>query len=315
MNTRFPVVVLAGGLSLWIASDAWSYPAYVAPTSASGCTSCHNDNYGYGFKSGILAAFEQGGLAGLKNFLHPVVVNPVDPDPEDEDDSDSDDDTDPIEPVNTKPVIRSINSKWDITVGEAPLVIPIKVYDAETNSFDLHGTAPVGYSFSAVYLDNVTKLPTSDFIWSPSVTQANKSYLLNIYAHETDRDVSSSPVRTIVQVWPARESSTKNISQLQLTGAQLKNGKLNLAGTLSYRSGLTEAQKAVIQATLVMSVKDLMGNTINTPVKILPQANGNWYKTLTLTGKKIPCTIKLEYEGLRVSRSLGFASLNDHCDY
>lgn len=310
MNTRFPVSVLVGWLGLWLASDAWSYPAYVAPTDASGCTSCHNDNYGNGFRSGILAAFEQGGLVALKAFLHPVVVSPVDPNPEDNTDPD-----DSIEPVNTKPVIRPINSKWDITVGEAPLVIPIKVYDAESNSFDLHGTAPVGYSFSAVYLDNVTKLPTSDFIWSPTATQANKSYLLNIYASETDSDVSSSPIRVVVQVWPARVSNTKNISQFQLTGAQLKNGKLNLTGTLNYRAGLTDSQKASAQATLTMSVKDLMGNTINSPVKISPQANGNWYKTLTLTTTNIPCTIKLEYEGLRVSRNLGFASQNDQCNY
>lgn len=293
MNKRRFAVAAGWAAAVCITTNAWAYPEYVAPTGAAGCTSCHNDNYGNGFKAGILAAFEQGGLAGLKVFLHPAA------------------------PKDTKPVIRPINSKWDITVGETPLVIPLKVYDAEKDSFALHGTAPTGYTLSNVYIDSASKLPTIDFKWAPTADQASKLYLLSVYASETGagRTLSSSAVKTVIQVWPARTSASRNVSQFMLQSAQWKSGKLNLIGSLAFKTGLSDAQRAAALANLTMSVKSADGYTISPPVKLAPQANGNWYKSLSLTGvEKVPCMIKLEYEGLKVARTVSLASAGDECE-
>jgi len=293
MNKQWRAAAIGWAAAVCIMTNAWGYPEYVAPTGAAGCTSCHNDNYGNGFKQGILAAFEQGGLAGLRIFLHPAA------------------------PLDTKPVIRSINSKWDITVGETPLVIPLKVYDAENDSFALHGSAPAGYTLSQVYIDSASNLPTIDVKWAPTAGQANKLYPLSVYAMETGsgRTLSSNTVKTIIQVWPARVSATKNVSQFMLQAAQWKNGKLNLAGRLIFKSGLTAAQRTDALASLTMSVNSIDGYTLRPPVKLAPQANGNWFKSLTLTGiEHVPCAIKLEYEGLKVARTVALASEEGECE-
>ncbi|MDO9105593.1 MAG: hypothetical protein Q7U57_11610 [Methylovulum sp.] len=293
MNKQWVAAATITVAAVCMAADVSAYPEYVAPTAASGCTACHNDNYGNGFKAGILAAFEEGGLAGLKAFLHPVV------------------------PVNHNPVLRGINSKWDITVGETPLVIPFKVYDADNDSFALHGSAPTGYSFSTVYIDSASKLPTMNFKWSPTAAQANKLYVLSVYAKETGsgRTLSSNTVKTTIQVWPARTSVTKNISQFMLLSAQWKDGKLNLAGWLAFKPNLTTAQRAAVLANLTMSVKSSKGYTLRAPVKLTPQASGNWYKSLALTDvEKVSCAIKLEFEGLKVARTVTMASEEDECE-
>jgi len=299
MIKQWLAAALGWAAAVCMITDAWGYPEYVAPTEAAGCTSCHNDNFGNGFKPGVLAAFEQGGLAGLKAFLHPAA------------------------PKDTKPVIRSINSKWDITVGETPLVIPIKVYDAEKDSFALHGSAPAGYTLSSVYTDSVSKLPTIDFRWAPTAAQANKLYLLSVYAKETGsgRTLSSSAVKTVIQVWPARTSTTKNVSQFMLQSAQWKNGKLILAGRLVFKSNLSSAQRAAALASLTMSIKSSDGHTLHSPVKLAPKANNSWYKSITLINaddeddeQKPPCAVKLEYEGLKVARAVSLASAEDECE-
>ncbi len=295
MNKHWLTTAIGIIAVFFMIKNAWSYPEYVAPTEADGCTSCHNDNHGNDFKPGILAAFEDSGLAGLKDFLHPAT--PV--------------------ITDTKPVLKTINSKWDVTVGEAPLVIPLKVFDAEQDNFDLHGSAPTGYTLSDIYIDGTSNLPTINLIWAPTASQANKRYLLSVYAKETGigRTLSSNVIKTVIQVWPARVSATRNVSQFSLQGAQWKNGKLNLAGQLLFDDNLTEAQRNTALASLTMSIKTTDGQTLNAPVKLTPQANGNWTKSLVLTGiDDIPCAIKLEYEGIKVSRTVNIASEEGECD-
>lgn len=278
-------------MALCVTTSARAYPEYVKPAGAAACTSCHNDSHGNGFKSGILNAFEQGGLSGLYDFLHP----------------------------DTNPVIRPINGKWDITVGEAPLIIPVKVYDAEQDSFALHGSAPTGYSLSSIYTDSATRLPTINFRWSPSATQANKLYSFSVYAQETGdrRTLRSNTVTVLIQVWPPRTSATRYVGQFQLQQALWQNKQLKLAGSLVFKSTTTAAQRMAALAALSLSIKNAKGETLHAPVKLSLQTNGAWYKSLTLTRAedddgyeedddelKPPCAVKLEYEGFKVARSV-----------
>lgn len=273
-------VALAG-----IATDGAAKPEFVQPTGAAGCTSCHYDNNGSGFKPGVLAAASSpdGLIAGLKAFLNP----PTAPD--------------------TKPVLHPINPKWDVTVGEAPLVISLQVSDAENDTFALHGSAPSGYSLSSLYSKN--NLPTIDFKWSPSAAQANKVYTLSVYAAETGtgRVLSSNTVTANIQVWPARTSATRNISRFTLQGAQWKNNTLKLSGSLAFKSGLSATQRAAALASLTMTMTSANGVIVHTPVKLVPQASGNWSKSFNMTAGEVPCQIKLDYEGLKAMRTVSLA--------
>lgn len=278
-------------------TTAFAYPAFVQPTGASGCTSCHNDSYGNGFKPGVLAAYEDDGLEGLKDYIEELENNAT---------------------KNTKPVIKPINDKWDITVGEAGLTIPIPVYDAENDNFDLHGSAPTGFKFSDVYIDKTTQLPTIDFKWSPSADQANKTYQLSFYAREIDtkEKLTSETVKIYIQVWPARTTATRFVKQFQLTNATWRSNRCYLSGALAFKTLLSETQVQNAQKTLTMTIKSTKGETLSNPVKLTPNSQGVWYKTISLfkNFEKPPCRIRVEYEGLKAARYITLASDYDECE-
>ena len=298
MNTRFCSTAFMLFWAMGVVTTAWAYPQYVEPAGASGCTSCHSDSYGNGFKPGVLSAFEDDGLDGLYDFLHP----------------------------NTAPVIRAINKKWDITVGEAALVIPIKVYDAEKDSFALHGSAPSGYTLSSLYTDSATKLPTINIRFAPTPAQANKLYSLKVYAQETGnrRNLNSNTVSAQIQVWPARTSATRYVSQFSLENAQWQDNKLKLAGRLVFKASTTDAQRQWALTNLAMTIKNTKGSTLYMPVKLTPSATGNWSKALTLPVDdehedeedplKPPCAVRLEYEGFKVARMVTLPTQATDCE-
>ncbi|MDO9105594.1 MAG: hypothetical protein Q7U57_11615 [Methylovulum sp.] len=284
MNNNLLVTALWTATLVGIATDVSARPEYVAPTGAAGCTSCHFDNSGSGFKPGVLAAAASplGKIAGLKAFLHPVAAD-------------------------TKPVLHPINTKWDVTVGEVPLVIPLQVSDAENDTFAVHGSAPTGYTLSKVYIKN--NLPTVDLKWAPTAAQAGKIYPLSLYVQETGtgRTLKSNAITANIQAWAARVSPTKYVSQFMLQGAQWQNNTLSLGGQLIFKANLTAAQRSAALANLTLNLTSANGTIIHTPMKLLPQANGNWSRNIPLTRTEVPCTIKLSYEGLRVARAVSLA--------
>lgn len=276
------------------AADAPARPEYVAPTGASGCTACHNDNFGNGFKPGVLEALEEGGLAGLKKFLE-AAGN-----------------------VDTNPVLQPINSKWDITVGETALIFPLRISDAEDDTFVLHGSAPTGFSFSSVYIDKVSNTPAVNFRWKPTADQAGKIYTASFYVRETGagRTLSSNTVTTKIQVWPARVSSTRYVKQFMLQAAKWKDGRLTLIGQVFFKAGLSAAQRDYALASLLMTITNSKGRMISLPVKLSPLANGNWSKSLKLLeeDEDVPCVVRLSYEGLKVERTVGFSAPGYECE-
>ncbi|MCF7988248.1 MAG: hypothetical protein K9L60_11830 [Methylovulum sp.] len=286
MNKNLLLTTLFTTTAMVMSLDVLARPEYVQPTGAAGCTSCHNDNLGNGFKPGVIAATQspQGFIAGLTAFLHPTTTTP-----------------------DTKPFLHPINTKWDITVGEMPLTIPLQVTDSENDTFDLHGSAPQAYTVSKVYLSN--NIPTINFTFTPSAAQANKVLPVSFYVKETGagRTLSSNTVNATIQVWPARTSATKNVSQFALQGAQWKNNVLTLAGKVVYKSNLTAQQRAAAMAKLTMSLTSSTGIVISPPVKLTPAANGYWQKNINLSATAVPCGIKLNYEGLQAARIVSLA--------
>ena len=293
MNQKLRAIFLIGVAAIiFRAADVAAYEEFVAATGASGCAACHLDNDGNGYRTGVRTAYETGGIDGLIAFLNP----------------------------DTKPQIRTINSKWDITVGEAALVIPLRVSDAEHDTFSMKGSLPLGAKFSKVYTDTVTQLPTVNFIWSPTADQADdggnndvdnsKLYKLSFTAKENapGRTLSSNTVSTTIQVWPVRTSATKQVSKFQLQTAKWENSKLILKGQVFFKSWVTAEQRKAALANLTMRVESIKGAFVINPVKLSPQANGSWQKTLTLpTSVYVPCTVWVNYEGLNAARTVNQA--------
>ncbi len=286
-------------------APGYCYPQFQTYTNASDCTSCHQDNYGHGFKTGVLAEFEDKGLAGLKDFVNAnlqqaVIFNNTVTLPN------------TVSLPNTPPEIRPINSKWDVTVGEAPLIIPFTINDTEQNQVVLHGSAPTGASFSKVYIDKVTQLPTINFIWSPTPEQAKKQFALNVFAEEIDASpaLRSSSIKTVIQVWAARNSATKNIKRFSLFSAEVINNTLKLSGNIQFQANLSNAQRSTLLKKLSMSVKTSKDKLISPALKLTINAKGDWFKSISLAKTTPPCIVKLEYEYLKSARPVVFLATN-----
>jgi len=287
-------------------ASSYSYPQFKSFTNAPDCTSCHQDNYGHGFKTGVLAKFEETGLAGLKDFVNASLQQAT-----------GFNNTVTLQNTvrlpNTPPEIRPVNTKWDITVGEAALVIPFTISDAEQNQVVLHGSAPTGASFSQVYLDKVTQLPTINFIWLPTPEQAKKQFTLNVFAEEIDASpaLRSTSIKTVIQVWTARNSATKHIKRFSLFSAEVINNTLKLSGNIQFQANLSNAQRSTLLKKLNMSLKTSKDRLISTAVKLTINAKGDWFKTISLAkATPPPCIVKLEYEALKAARSVVFLTAN-----
>lgn len=284
MNKLLFSTTLCMAAAVGMATNVSAQSEYVAPTGAQGCIDCHTSPLGgAGYKPGVLEAFAGGGIAGLKAFVQAS--------------------------KDSSPVIHPINSKWDVTVGEVPVLIPLHVSDNENDTFAIHGSAPTGYSLSKQYIDSASNLPTVDYKWKPTAAQANKIFTVSFFAKETGtgRTKTSNTVTAKIQVWPPRNSATKNVSQFALQGAKWQSNKLTLAGQVFFKAGLTAAQRKAAVTSLRMSVMSATGVIISSPLPLTPLPNGNWTKSLTLTGSQVPCTVVLSYEGLKASRPISLA--------
>ncbi|MFZ2726225.1 MAG: hypothetical protein WAX77_08250 [Methylococcaceae bacterium] len=283
-KTLLTTTLLLSALSL--PSVVHAQAAYVAPTGAAGCTSCHNDNFGNGFKTGVINAFNSGGLQGLYNLLHPTTT------------------------PNTAPVLSAINAQWDVTVGEVGLVIPLSVSDKQGDTFNINGTVTPtvsGITVSPVYTDSKTHLPTKDVKWTPTTAQGNKNYTFSLYAQESSagHSLKSNTVKTNVHVWPARISATKNVQRFVLQSAQWSANKLTLSGLVLFKPTVTAAQRTTSLNTLTMALRSNAGIIITgSPVKLTPSTTGSWTKTFTLTASQVPCLAKVTYEGLNAARTV-----------
>jgi len=297
MNHNQPTIwpgALLMATSALLASNAFAWPSYVQLTGAKDCASCHITAQGNGYLPGILAAARspQGTIEGLKAFLREAGI--IEEEQE-------------MTKPNTAPVLHPINAKWDVTVGEQPLIVPLQVSDKEDDTFALHGSAPSGYSTSKVYSKN--NLATIDFRWSPTATQANKNYFINVFVQETGdgRNLKSNLISANIQVWPARDSKTKQVGQFLLQRAHWSGDNLSLSGQLSFKKTISPALRRKALSTLTMDITSSSGAIISQAVKLKPDRKGSWSSTFTLAANATPCVVKVSYEGLIAARPVSQA--------
>lgn len=293
MMQQKPVSIILGVIiySLLI-TPASAREQYLIATGAHSCTTCHIDEYGGpGWKPGVLDDFYQNGIQGLIDYVKAATID-------------------------TAPVLSQINSQWDITVGEAPLVISLQVFDQENDSFLLHGKGKLpitGYTLSPLYTDSATNLPTYDLKWSPTAQQANKSYKIKIYAQENgdDRLLTSNTVTANITVWPARANAvTAKVKEFKLLTARWLVNKLVLSGQVIFKPTVTTAQRNAALSSLTMQLRSNSDFVFGSPLTLKLNSNGDWTSIIPLTNTQVPCLVKAEYEGLNASRIVKLAPAN-----
>lgn len=289
IRQKLCIAILGIAVTLSVNTDALAKAEYMVPTGATNCAACHLDNFGNGYKAGLILASASplGKFQGLIAWLNPTVPSVND----------------------TKPILHALDNEWNVTIGEMELVMPLYFSDAEDDSFTLQGSVPTGMTPVPVSIDAQTNLSMASLRWQPTAAQANKTYTVTVFAKEsgTGRTLNSDTLTTIVRVWPARTSIDRNVSQFIVRQAQWNNNQLLLAGKLVFKSTITATQRTAALAHLKMTIKTESGITMSVPLKLTPDINGNWTQILNLTETQVPCTVRLDYEGFTATRTVKIA--------
>lgn len=285
-NAKLSLLILLTGSV--INTPALARPEYVPITGAKDCTVCHADNFGRApWKPGVLDAFSMGGIQGLINFVKSGGTN------------------------DTAPVLSPISAEWNVTVGESPLKIPLHVFDKENDTFTLRGSTPmVGTVLSKLYIDTTTNLPTQDLLWTPTASDANKTYAIKVNAAENaaGHTLISNNVKANIYVWPARANAqTALVQDFKISTARWASGVLTLYGQVTFKSQVTDVQRTSALSTLTLNLTSNTGVSVGTPQKLKLNNKGNWSTTVPLPAKTVPCMIVGNYEGLNAKLTVGSA--------
>jgi hypothetical protein len=299
MNQKLLISSLFAMTTLVSAPNAFAQPQYVLPTGATGCSDCHLNSLGSGYKSEVItiattAISYTDKMNRLTTFVQSLKTPVVTP---------------PVTTTDTAPVLSLVSKKWNITVGEVPLSIPFLVKDAEKDTFDVHGSIQSGMTVTSITTDPIKALPTFSLNWTPTAAQAGINYPVSVYVRETGtgRTLSSRTVKTEVKVWPARTNALfAKVSQFSLQKAKFlkKKNRLQLGGQVIFKPTATLTERNTVLATVAMAVQSQLGAVVSTPLKLKLNAKGNWSKVLNLTATQVPCTVVVEFEGLKAENKV-----------
>jgi hypothetical protein len=315
------ILLAINGLFLTLSQQALAHPEYIVPAGAISCSDCHNgDSRSKNFQTGILAAFPidqtlsnadkvlaiqalrgtppaisqtvKDVLAYINhNVLNPVALNP-----------------------DTKPVLSTPSNTWDITVGEGTLNVPYSVVDAENDTFSILGT---GMPASAITVDPVTQAQKFSLSWTPNAVHAGQSYPINVYVRENHRNIgrflTSNFVPASIKVWPARaNANTAQVGQFALYNAQWDSfsSTVTLSGQLAFKDGVTAEQQATSLSTLPLAVSSAKGKAVSAPAPLTADDMGMWTASVLVAPKKVPCSVIVNYEGLKAQRPVIGAPAN-----
>lgn len=288
MLKKIPTLFIFSSLLTGV-SPAFATEEIAAQLNTPECGFCHSSpiQSKQDLRSGVASAFNQDqiNLSGLKKFL--AQQGP--------------------KSNNSKPVISPIALEWDIDAGQS-LTIPLSVFDAEQDAFQLVGKLP-GSRFSEVYIAN-TGLLTVDFMWTPTTAQANKVYTVKLTAKQVNSPkLSSAPVTAKIRVWPAGARDLAYVSKLVVATSKWSAGKLTLKGKVTLNKIMTAAEKSAFLSRANLTATISQGTTGSGAVigKLLPlslSANGSWSLTdMTLTAP-FSCALTVEFEGKKAVRTI-----------
>lgn len=215
---------------------------------------------------------------------------------------------------NTKPVISPIGLEWDTEVGQE-LSIPLSVFDAQNDDFQILGHFPIGATLSKEYIDS-HQLPTVDFQWIAAADQANQVYTVKFTAKETATilKLSSAPVFAKIRVWPAGDRNQASVQKLVVSTVKWGGDKLSLKGKVVLNKIMTASEKTNFLSRTDLAVNitqgvDGTGPDISALLPITFDSKGGW--TLSDIGLSastpFSCGLTVEFEGKKASRKIAGA--------
>jgi hypothetical protein len=213
---------------------------------------------------------------------------------------------------NTKPVLNAVSTQWDARVGQL-MRIPLTVYDAQQDDFKLTGEKN-GAKFSSVYISPQTLLPTVDFEWTPTKTQAGKTFNFSFIAKETTTKTfyTSNQVNVSINVWQGTEQTNTLISRFNVGVVAWRAGQLFLQGNLVFDESMNSSERDTffLQEYEINLANAKKTNEILESHPLIIDKNGDWYLTIPMDATQVPCKLRMIYQGLQSLRTVSGAPVS-----
>ncbi len=196
-----------------------------------------------------------------------------------------------------KPVLDSLETEWNATVGEE-IVIPVTAYDCNEDPLSIAaGKRPKGAKVSAATYESRTQKWGSQFTWTPQAKQAGKTYTVNFKAKEKvkGRKLASKAGKVRIKVNAAAAGLSGANLFINRAQWQAESGRLLVSGKLS--GGASGA--ALARSQLV-----LLGGGAVLPVQARVNSSGNWSAEIALPESAVPCEVTAQFGGRAGSRSV-----------
>jgi len=307
MKKHFFTVLLAVGFAS-LANNALAHPWYSAPAKAFTCSDCHiGGTRSKKFVPGIIEAFPVDQSALIQDKIKAIFaltheeklpafakidaqINPV-----------------PTSP-DTAPSIKADNAFYNVVVGEKPALITFKVTDAEQDPFTITGPGLIP-STPTVY-DKAKSVSSFTYTWTPEADYAGLTLPVVVSVRENQRAIGrflpSNTATANVTVWPARANAkTALVEQFDLYNAKWTDNTLVLSGKLIFKGSVSPAAKADAIASLKLVATSQKGKALGAAPVL--EENGAWSLRLPATESQVPCTVVLDYEGLKAKRPVSSA--------
>jgi hypothetical protein len=302
MNKNFFTVLLLIGVAS-SANTALAHPWYSAPAKAFTCSDCHvGGTRSKQFVPGIIESFPidqslliQDKIKAIFALTHEqklpsfakidAQINPKPSSPD------------------TAPTVKPDNTFYNVMVGEKPVLITFTVTDAEKDTFTLNGpglipTTPTPY-------DAAKSSSSFSYTWTPEADYAGLTLPIVVSVRENQRPIGrflpSNTATANVTVWPARANAkTALVEQFDIQNAKWSDNTLILSGNVAFKGTVSPAAKADALASLKLSATSQKGKAVGSAPVL--EENGAWSLSLPATESQVPCTVVLDYEGLKAKR-------------
>jgi len=177
------------------------------------------------------------------------------------------------------------------------------VTDAEKDTFTLSGpglipTTPTPY-------DAAKSSSSFSYTWTPEADYAGLTLPVVVSVRENQRPIGrflpSNTATANVTVWPARANAkTALVEQFDIQNAKWSDNTLILSGNVAFKGTVSPAAKADALASLKLSATSQKGKAVGSAPVL--EENGAWSLSLPATESQVPCTVVLDYEGLKAKR-------------
>lgn len=196
-----------------------------------------------------------------------------------------------------KPLVNALPDQ-DASVGQT-LSITVSAVDCNDVPIIIKASKLKGSSMPATSQDfDDSGLWTGIFTYTPTQSQANKSFTVKFTAVETEDERKASTPRPVrIRVFPAGSSYDDGaVTAVKIQSARWSNGNLRVKGKVLFSKALNAAERGALASGTNLSLTDASGAVTYASAAVKP--NGEWSVQAPATAESgVPCEISAQFNG------------------